>query len=280
MAKKALVLFSGGLDSRLAVRIMQEKGYQVEALHFILPFVSISKKKPNNYDEYCEKQRVPLNVIDVTRNGLLQDYISMIKMPKYGRGTGLNPCTDCKIWMFRKAKEFADKNSFDVIATGEVLGQRPMSQTTKKMKIIDKELGFRICRPLIEIGIRGRNRTRQVELAKKYNISYPQPAGGCLLCEKEMKNKLKRLIDENVLDEDSLSLIHIKKHYIINGQWFVIARNEQESAFIEKFKNSVESNKGIPAIYYHNPDTREMAVKIQNDFKDREKRKEYDKYKL
>lgn len=125
--KKALVLYSGGLDSRLVVRILQKQNYNVEALYFKLPFgcgCTDSKKMEN----------LKLTVVDVTKEPLLSEYLSILKKPKFGTGAGINPCIDCKIFMFKKAKEYADKHGHNIIATGEVPGQRPMSQTNSAQK--------------------------------------------------------------------------------------------------------------------------------------------------
>ncbi|GAI88382.1 unnamed protein product, partial [marine sediment metagenome] len=118
---------------------------------------------------------------------LLQEYLKVIKEAKHGRGAGINPCIDCRIFMLKKAKKFADEQKIKFIATGEVIGQRPMSQQKKQIAIIEKESGLkgRIIRPLIDFhNIQGRSRKPQIALAKKFKIKYPHPAGGCLLCEK------------------------------------------------------------------------------------------------
>jgi len=118
----------------------------------------------------------------------------MIKNPKYKRGAGLNPCIDCKIFMFKKVKKVADEKGINLIVSGEVLNERPLSQTKRNMEIIEEEskLKNRILRPLTDIyEIQGRQRKKQIALAKKFEIAYPSPSGGCLLCEKELKKDLK-----------------------------------------------------------------------------------------
>ncbi len=140
--KKAIVLFSGGLDSRLAVKIMQERGFEVVALFFKLGFGTGCCDENCSFN-FSQLQGVELKIFDCTRGKLLQEYLEVIKKPKYGRGAGVNPCVDCRIFMFKKAKEFADKEKIKLIATGEVLGQRPMSQMKKSLDLIEEESGLR-----------------------------------------------------------------------------------------------------------------------------------------
>jgi len=167
--KKCIVLFSGGLDSRLAVKIMQEKGFEVEALHFNLPFGCGCCDFGCNF-KFSQMSGVKFKIFDASKGTLLKEYLDVLKKAEHGRGAGFNPCKDCKIWMFKKAKKYADSKKIKIIATGEVLGQRPMSQTKRAMEIIDKEIKFELTRPLIDLGIKGRRRNRQMALAKKYNI--------------------------------------------------------------------------------------------------------------
>ena len=133
--EKVIVMFSGGLDSRLAVKIMQEKGYEVLCLHFNLPFGCGCCNFGCNF-KFTQMSDVKFKIFDVCKGELLKEYLEVLKKAKHGRGAGFNPCKDCKIFMFKKAKEFADSKKIKIIATGEVLGQRPMSQTKKAMEII------------------------------------------------------------------------------------------------------------------------------------------------
>ena len=185
--KKCIVMLSGGLDSRLVVKLMKEKG-KVVAVFFKLPFAKDNEKEVN---DFLKEQKVELKFFDCTRGRLLKEYLDVIKNAKFGRGAGVNPCIDCKIFMFKKAREFADKNKIEVVTTGEVEGQRPMSQMKKSLKLIEEKSGLkgRLIRPLSELGILGRRRDKQIALAKKFKIFYPSPAGGCVLCEKELKKR-------------------------------------------------------------------------------------------
>jgi len=233
---KILILFSGGLDSRLVVKLMQEKGYEVIALRFKLPFSKLLQ------DDFLKNNKIKEEIINCTKGKLLQEYLEIIKKPKFGRGTAINPCMDCKIFMFKKAKQYANKNKIEIIATGEVKGQRPMSQTSKALAKIDADLGFKIIRPLIELGIEGRSRKKQIELAKKYQISYPTPAGGCLLCEPEFCKKLKPLLDKKITEQD-IELIKIGRHFENNS--IILGKNEKENIKLEKIKEKYKTEKLI-----------------------------------
>jgi len=233
-SKKAIVMLSGGLDSRLVVKVMQEQGYEVAALYFKLAF---SKDNEKAVKEYCKKHKVKLKVFDYTKGKLLNEYIEMIKNPEHNRGSGVNPCIDCRSFMLNKAREYADKHQIDIIATGEVLGQRPMSQHKKAMEIIeaDSKLKKRLIRPLIELGLKGRRRDKQMKMAEKFRIDYPSPAGGCLLCEKALKKRFNFLINRG-LNEEEIKLSNIGRHFIIDNCWIVLGRNEKENKIIEKLK--------------------------------------------
>jgi len=274
--KKALVLYSGGLDSRLVVRMLQEQGYDVEALHFALPFGCgcIDCKK---------KENLKITISDITKEPALSEYLAILKKPKFGTGAGINPCIDCKIFMFKKAKEYADKRGHGVIATGEVPGQRPMSQTKSAQKKIDEEIRFKITRPLADAGFSGRSRKKQMTLAEKYGIKYPSPGGGCFLCEKEPSRRLDTLLKKDLINEKTLSLTMIGRHFFIDDIWFVVARNETESNLITKFKTSIQDAKGKPSVYYSNVKGRQKALELQNAYStnaSEEQRKKFKEVKL
>jgi len=235
MKKKCLVLLSGGLDSRLVVKIMQEKGFAVTAVFFKLPFGTGCCNENCSFN-FSQMQGVKLKIFDCTKGKLLKEYLDVVKNPKYGRGAGVNPCVDCRIFMFSKAKKFADKNKIKFIATGEVEGQRPMSQMKKSLKIIEEKsgLGKRLLRPLSELGITGRQRKKQIELAKKFKISFPHPAGGCVLCEKELKNRFKFLLNRGLNDKE-IKFVNVGRHFVIDNCWVVLGRDEKENKILEKF---------------------------------------------
>jgi len=279
--EKALVLYSGGLDSRLAVKMLQEQGYEVEALYFALPFGCGCCKEGCNFN-FAQTEGIKMTIIDATKEPLLSEYIEIIMNPRFGTGSGINPCKDCKIWMFRKAKEYADKNGIGVIASGEVLGQRPMSQTNYAMELIDKEVRFEIKRPLVEAGISGRSRKKQMALAEKYGIKYPTPGGGCFLCEKPAKRLLK-LFEENLVNEKTLPLTTIGRHFFIDGVWFVVSRNEMESEMLNVFGKTIKGGKGEPSVYPSDESGKENALKLQRAYStgsDEKEREKFEEWKL
>jgi len=257
--KKCIVMFSGGLDSRLAVKIMQEQGFDVLALHFKLPVGGGCGCVQEEVKKFTRKNDVKLKTIDCTQGKNLQNYWETITHPEYGRGQGVNPCMDCRIFMLKKAKKIADKKGIDLIVTGEVLEERPMSQMKKSIKIVSKEskLEGRILRPLSALAlpeemnpkpeimekidktklysIKGRKRKKQEELAERFNIFYPQPGGGCLLCEKNLTKRFRFLFKRGV-DKKETPLFNIGRHFVINDYWIVLGRNETENKIIESVK--------------------------------------------
>ncbi|MDO8516564.1 MAG: 7-cyano-7-deazaguanine synthase [Nanoarchaeota archaeon] len=283
--KKALVLFSGGLDSLLVIRLLHEQGFDVEALHFKLPFSCSSSAEYFFNENFKNFKNIKLTVFSLKEKDLFNEYFKVLKSPKYGRGVGMNPCIDCKVFIFKKAKQYADKNNIKIIATGEVLGERPMSQTAPALKKINDEIGFEILRPLSAkllketqlekdkivnrenlLAIEGRQRKVQMALAEKFNLKYPTPAGGCILCDRIVGKRIKLLMDKNLVHEKNLDLMTIGKHFIINDNWFIVGRNEKENIIIEKYPNSLESDKGKPAIYFNNPDEKSKALEIQKAY--------------
>lgn len=259
---KVLVLFSGGVDSRLAVKLLQEQA-DVECINFILPFGAGCCNSHCSLN-FCQKENCKLHVVDCTKNSLLQEYLDLVRKPKHGYGVGLNPCIDCRIFLLKKAKEFADKNKIEIIATGEVLGERPMSQHKSALEIVEQEseLKGRLLRPLSAkllpeteaekkeiidrsklLDIQGRGRSRQLELAKKYNITFPSPGGGCLLCEPEFCKKLKPILNSK-LEEMNIELIKLGRHFESSN--IILGRNRQENEKLEKIKNKYK--KGILVI--------------------------------
>jgi hypothetical protein len=296
---KALVLFSGGLDSRLVVKLLQEQGIDAECLYFKLPSGCGCSAKEN--EEFAEQNKLKLTIVDCTKGKLFKEYLNVIKKPKFSRGTGMNPCIDCKIFMFKKAKEYADmvnsdgdtdsfqncpdrefykaksknkrilykqKPKIEIIATGEVLGERPLSQTSKALAIIDKEIGFELLRPLSAkllaetkaeklglinrealLDIQGRQRKTQLELAKKFNIKYPQPAGGCLLCEKAYSAKLKDLFkNKEDISEAELETLRAFRHFrsADTHKKIILGKDYQENALLGELNKKLKWNILIP----------------------------------
>jgi tRNA-uridine 2-sulfurtransferase len=240
--KKALLLFSGGLDSILAAKILEEQGMEVTALAFTSYFWGAEEAKKSAEG----------NGIELKTENFSDAHLRIIKNPKFGRGAGMNPCIDCHLLMLRAAKKIAADEKFKVIATGEVLGQRPMSQKLGALKLIEHQAGLngKILRPLSAkvlpeteyekkgiidrgklFGISGRGRKVQMALAIKYNIKkYPSPAGGCVLTEKEYSKKLRDLLD-NMKNPNArdLQLLRFGRHFWIADKKIILGRNHEEN---------------------------------------------------
>lgn len=202
---KALVLFSGGLDSMLAVKILQDQGIEVEGVCFESNFFNAAKAR-----KLAQEINIRLKIKDISRNML-----ELVKNPPSGYGKHLNPCLDCHSLMIREAGKIKAREKYDFIATGEVLGQRPFSQNRQALERVSKLSGTEVLRPLsakllpetsyekkeiVRRGrlyrIQGRRREEQMELARKYNVEkYSSPAGGCLLTDPDFSERLIKLLD-------------------------------------------------------------------------------------
>ena len=254
---RALVLLSGGLDSRLAVKILQDQlgEENVEALFFILPFGGGCCSDRHCVFKFCQKNNVKLHINNCQEGQLFNEYMDLIKNPAHQRGSCLNPCIDCHLFMLKKAKKLLGDEGLDFIATGEVLGERPLSQRKKPMQKIEREAGLegQVLRPLSAkvlpktepeknnlvnrgklSGIKGRGRKKQMELAKKYRIDYPQPAGGCLLCEKGYVEKLKPILDKPGLKYKDIALLSVGRHFAASQ--IILGKNEDENKKLQKEK--------------------------------------------
>ena len=250
---RALALFSGGLDSSLAIKLVQEQGIEVEAIAFLTPFYT-TKESGFSIERAAKHLGVPLKVV---RLGL--DYLRIIRKPKYGYGRHMNPCIDCRIYMLRKAKRYAREIGADFIVTGEVLDERPMSQHMKALKIVEEEssLKGRLLRPLSAkllpptepeklglvdrsklLDIRGRSRKRQIALAKAYGITeYQSPAGGCLLTYKEFSAKLHDLLEHKKrVSMVDLELLKIGRHFRLDKNKIIVGRNKEENEMLLRLK--------------------------------------------
>jgi tRNA U34 2-thiouridine synthase MnmA/TrmU len=244
MEKKALVLLSGGLDSRLATKIIVDQGLSVEAVHFSTPFCTC--------DKCSVKQVESENNIKVHYLFQGQDFLDLLVDPPHGYGSHMNICIDCRINMFKKAKEFAEKIGAEYLVTGEVVGQRPFSQRKAIMELIEKEAGLegKILRPLsakllkktdIERegivdrealkNIQGRSRKPQMELAEKIGVyNYPCPSGGCLLTDPQFSKKLRDYLNhEGSPTVSDMFLLRLGRHFRVNGVKVIVGRNQQEN---------------------------------------------------
>jgi tRNA U34 2-thiouridine synthase MnmA/TrmU len=244
-AIRAIVLFSGGLDSLLAVKLLQEQDIDVVALHFISPFF------PKSVEEQAKQLQVQLIEIDLGNDKEIKDFLSMIRKPRFGYGTAINPCLDCKLLMLKKAKKIMQKLKADFIATGGVLNERPMSQTLEKFGMLELEAGLegKILRPLSAkllpetipekkkmvdrnklLAIQGRRRIQQIALAKKHKLKYPEPAGGCLLCERDFAIKMRDLLrNKKDIKRRDLELLKLGRHFRTGSSKIIVGRNELEN---------------------------------------------------
>ncbi len=246
MNKKAIVLLSGGLDSILATRLMTELGIEVVCVNYYIEF-AVCGGGPTAAIESAESLGVPLKVFDIT-----PEYLEMFKNPKHGYGANINPCIDCKIFMLKKAKAYMEEVGASFLVTGEVLGERPMSQRRDALNIIEKQAGVRgiLLRPLTAknlpptlpeeagvvdreklLDIRGRGRTPQLELAAKYGIKeFPNPSGGCLLTDPGFTKRVRDIIAHNDLNLVSLRLLKVGRHFRLSDTTkLVIGRDQEEN---------------------------------------------------
>ena len=245
---KAIGLLSGGLDSTLAVKLMIDQGVDVIAFNMITPFCTCTRKGcKHEAGKVAKEFGVPMKCISVG-----EEYIEMIKKPPHGYGSNMNPCIDCRIFLFKKAKAYMEEIGAQFLFTGEVLGQRPMSQHKKAMNIIDKEANVKglVLRPLSAkllpittseergwvdreklLDIQGRRRLPQIALAKTLGVvDYPCPGGGCRLTDPQFAKKFKESLNHG---EDTLQDIHLLKYgrhvRLPSGAKVIVGRNEEEN---------------------------------------------------
>ena len=248
---RALGLCSGGLDSMLAGLVLRKNGIEVEWITFETPFFSAAKAS-----KASRMTGIPLTV-----KPIYPIYIEMLKNPPAGYGKYMNPCMDCHALMFRLAGEVMQEKEFDFLFSGEVLGQRPMSQNKTSLRYVEKHSGFDgyIVRPLsgknlpetipekeglldrdILLDIKGRGRKEQIKLAAQFGIKdYPAPAGGCLLTDKGYTNRLRDLFEhqENCTEEE-LHLLKFGRHYRLNPRSkLIVGRTQSDNENILKYHN-------------------------------------------
>ena len=252
-----LGLISGGLDSLIACLVLKLQNIKVIGLNFKSPFCICEKAYKNaecGLNLYYDKLGIKTYYLQKE-----DDYLEVIQNPKFGYGKNLNPCIDCRIYILKKAKLFAKQINADFIFTGEVLDQRPKSQNLKALRIIEEESDLKgiLLRPLsalllkpttlekkglIErsklLGIKGRSRKKQLELARSHGILNEYNAcGGCLLTEKDFANRMRDYLKFN--KEPSMvgvRLLKYGRHFRFNGAKIIIGRNELENNFLIHLK--------------------------------------------
>lgn len=254
---KALAMLSGGLDSILATKLIKNHGIEVEAINFQGFFCSCKGSGPG-VGETAKLLGVPLKIVIVDKA-----YLNMLRNPKHGYGKNMNPCIDCKIFMLREAKKYAEQIGAAFIFTGEVLNERPMSQHLQALKIIEEESGLkgRLLRPLsakllpetvVEkkglvkrdqlLSLRGRSRKPQIKLALELGVSrFPSPAGGCLLTESEFASRLQDLFSHRKrLTVDDVALLRVGRHFRFRGNKMIVGRNEAENKILQSEKGEFD----------------------------------------
>lgn len=246
---RGLSLLSGGLDSQLAVRVLERAGAEVECVAFESPFFSADAAR-----RAAAALGAKLRVVDFTA-----DIISLVKSPPHGFGGAMNPCIDCHAAMIRRAGEMMAAEGLDFVATGEVRGQRPMSQNAQSLLTVEKASGMkgRLLRPLSAklleptipelegkldrerlLDISGRSRERQIALAAEFGIvDYPSPAGGCKLTEEAFSRRLDDLMRHEGLDDLGLvgMLKYGRRFRLDGGSLVVLGRDRGENEFLENF---------------------------------------------
>lgn len=267
---KAVAMLSGGLDSTLAVKIVADQGVEVIGINFNTGFCLTDHKRKmlglgadinpetvrNEALQAGARWRIPVEIIDISA-----EYMEILTSPKHGYGSAVNPCIDCRIYMQKKAKQYMDKIGAKFLITGEVVGQRPMSQMRNTLKMIEKESGLagyvlrplsaRVMEPTVpEIegwvdreklyGFYGRGRKPQMELARELGLlDYPQPAGGCcFLTDRNYARRLKDLFNhqnKKTITAEQVLMLKVGRHFRLNERAkAVVGRNETENLFLEK----------------------------------------------
>jgi len=299
---RAVALISGGLDSMLAAKLVLEQGVHVEGINFFTGFcveghthairgTPRDRPRRNNALWVAEQLGIRLHIIEV-----VEEYKSVMLRPRHGYGANLNPCLDCKSFMVGKAREWMSENGFDFIITGEVIGQRPKSQTRGKLPVVQCESGAfdRLLRPLCAqaleptlaeregwvdrqaLGdVRGRSRRKQMEMAARFGIEdYAQPAGGCcFLTDRRYSDKLRDLWRHRGArdyDLDDIMLLKVGRHIRPNPHFkMIVARDAGESNYLSGYHKqfthlSAESHGGPLTLVQGEPDGAdlEMAARV------------------
>jgi len=248
---KAIVLLSGGLDSTLAIKLMLSQGVDVVAVNFVSPFCTCSPRRPGSChlaSAIARELNVPIRILN---KGM--DYLKIVEWPRFGHGRGLNPCLDCRIYMLKQTASLMEVEQAQFIVTGEVLGQRPMSQHRAALDLIERESSLmgRILRPLSAqwlcptipeqngwvdrarlLAIRGRSRSSQLALAKQEGVElFGCAAGGCLLTDPVVARRLRDLFRYSPeYDMRDVKLITFGRHFRLHpGLKVILGRNEAEN---------------------------------------------------
>ena len=284
---KAIALMSSGLDSLLTAKIVSDLGIDVHGVCFFFQFDSLAeKKRSGEIEDLVRPLGIPLTIMDIS-----EEILPILLQPEHGYGSGVNPCIDCHLFMLKRAKELMDKISARFIVTGEVVGQRPMSQTKPTLFHIDKVSGLKgiVLRPLSAkllpvtlaeergwvdreelYGFSGRSRKPQIDLARKLGIShFNSPAGGCILTEPNYSRRVNAFFAHRGKDEvtvEELKLLRLGRHFWPHDHLqVVVGRDERDNSALEAFREGrwvfkpIGTDKG-PLVLAH-------GVKSKNDRK-------------
>ncbi len=257
--REAVILFSGGLDSILAARTLLDQGIGLHALHFDYPFMTKEVPAPDDAGKRSRAELAAVRLGIPFRKALLgEDYLDIVRRPVHGRGKGMNPCIDCRILSFRLARAFMEEIGASFIVTGEVVGQRPMSQRDDAIRTIDRHSGCGglVLRPLSAKllpptlpetegwvdreklhAIYGRSRREQMRLAEEWKIGeYPGSGGGCLLTDRTFSVKVRDLVENDpgfrLFD---VHLLKFGRHFRVGPVKAVVAKSEEENRRLEAF---------------------------------------------
>jgi hypothetical protein len=246
---RAVGLLSGGLDSMLAVSLLQRQNVDILAVSFVTPFFGSARA-----EEAARRLGVPFRPVDITAR-----HLEVVKHPKHGYGRNMNPCIDCHALMLNVAGKILEAEGYDFLFTGEVLGERPKSQNRPALGIVAKESGYPdlVLRPLSAklldptkpereglvdrerlLDIQGRSRKRQMALAVEFGITeYPSPAGGCRLTDPGFSRRLRELLDRDPqADADDMRLLALGRHLrLAEKTRLVLGRNKEENEKLEAF---------------------------------------------
>ncbi len=279
----ALALYSGGLDSMLAAKLVASLGVRVLAVKFVTPFFDYGLlEDPEKYkQEVMEKYGIEVLVEDLSNN-----YLDLLHNPSHGFGKNFNPCIDCKILMFRRAKAMLAEHGASFLVTGEVIGQRPMSQRRDTMRVIerDSDNDGMLLRPLSAklmnptkaelegwvdreklLDFSGRGRSRQIKMAHEYGITdFPTPAGGCILADPVLSTRIAKIYaDDFVIKADEITVTDIRfllvgRQFLLPGDfWCILGRNEEEN-------NKIEALAEENDVLFHMPDRPGPTALLRN----------------
>ncbi len=252
---KAIALFSGGLDSTLAIKLMRDQGIEVLAVNINTGFGS-TKDRREHMQHMCDQVGAELRIIDI-QSEYLQD---VLFDPKHGYGKNFNPCIDCHSKMFAVAKRIMEAEGASFLISGEVMGQRPMSQNKDALQMVLNEsncdglllrpMSAKMLVPTIAEengwvdrerleGITGRSRERQMELAKEIGLEdYESPGGGCLLTDENFSKKMVDFIKHDTFEVRDITLMKFGRHLrLSDGAKLVVGRNQEENEHLQNIDN-------------------------------------------